>query len=64
MAPPPPAGYPVKDGEEIRGDASRATTQSRGDGFWKGWLVLFTFRPPHLQRIKGPLILLLCFKFN
>ncbi|KAI3465580.1 hypothetical protein Pfo_022243 [Paulownia fortunei] len=34
MAPPPPAGYPMKDGEQ--GQGPPANTQSRGDGFWKG----------------------------
>ncbi|KAL8478142.1 hypothetical protein ACS0TY_030145 [Phlomoides rotata] len=40
MAPPAPAGYPVKDGPQ-QGEAAPPTTQSRGDGFWKGWLVVF-----------------------
>ncbi|KAL8474163.1 hypothetical protein ACS0TY_030842 [Phlomoides rotata] len=35
MAPPAPAGYPVKDGPQ-QGEAAPPTTQSRGDGFWKG----------------------------
>ncbi|KAH0669840.1 hypothetical protein KY285_023983 [Solanum tuberosum] len=36
VAPPPPAGYPTRD---VQGDSSvPVTTQSRGDGFWKGWL--------------------------
>ncbi|MCE2055999.1 hypothetical protein HAX54_043906 [Datura stramonium] len=34
VAPPPPAGYPTRD---VQGDSSASvTTQSRGDGFWKG----------------------------
>ncbi|XP_019241385.1 PREDICTED: cysteine-rich and transmembrane domain-containing protein A-like [Nicotiana attenuata] len=34
VAPPPPAGYPTRD---VEGDSSvPVTTQSRGDGFWKG----------------------------
>ncbi|KAH0672814.1 hypothetical protein KY290_025043 [Solanum tuberosum] len=34
VAPPPPAGYPTRD---VQGDSSvPVTTQSRGDGFWKG----------------------------
>ncbi|EPS57934.1 hypothetical protein M569_16883, partial [Genlisea aurea] len=37
-AAPPPPGYPVKDGEQIHTQAfsTAASTQSRGDGFWKG----------------------------
>ncbi|KAM3250870.1 protein CYSTEINE-RICH TRANSMEMBRANE MODULE 3 [Capsicum annuum] len=39
VAPPPPAGYPTRD---VQGDSSApVTTQSKGDGFWKGWLVFF-----------------------
>ncbi|KAF3654816.1 putative protein BREAST CANCER SUSCEPTIBILITY 1 -like protein [Capsicum annuum] len=34
VAPPPPAGYPTRD---VQGDSSApVTTQSKGDGFWKG----------------------------
>lgn len=41
VAPPPPAGYPTRD---VQADSSATlTTQSRGDGFWKGWLVFFSF---------------------
>lgn len=37
VAPPQPAGYPTRD---VQADSSApVTTQSRGDGFWKGWLV-------------------------
>ncbi|CAA3018045.1 cysteine-rich and transmembrane domain-containing protein WIH2-like isoform X1 [Olea europaea var. sylvestris] len=37
MAPPPPAGYPMKDGHDQPPiDPAPAETQSRGDGFWKG----------------------------
>ncbi|KAL3646179.1 Protein CYSTEINE-RICH TRANSMEMBRANE MODULE 9 [Castilleja foliolosa] len=36
MAQPPPAGYPMKDGQQDHGQAPAVTTQSRGDGFWKG----------------------------
>ncbi|KAK6157047.1 hypothetical protein DH2020_011295 [Rehmannia glutinosa] len=36
MAPPPPAGYPMKDGQQDQGQAPAGSTQSRGDGFWKG----------------------------
>ncbi|KAL3849053.1 hypothetical protein ACJIZ3_010935 [Penstemon smallii] len=35
--PPPPAGYPMNYGEQSQGQAPPAKTQSRGDGFWKGW---------------------------
>lgn len=31
MAAPPPAAYPMKD------QVSPGNTQSKGDGFWKGW---------------------------
>lgn len=38
VAPPPPAGYPTRD---VQSHSSvPLTTQSRGDGFWKGWLVI------------------------
>ncbi|XP_059669599.1 protein CYSTEINE-RICH TRANSMEMBRANE MODULE 6-like isoform X1 [Cornus florida] len=34
---PPPAGYPMKDGEaNPQNHHHSAQTQSRGDGFWKG----------------------------
>ncbi|XP_015074979.1 cysteine-rich and transmembrane domain-containing protein WIH1-like [Solanum pennellii] len=34
VAPPPPAGYPTRD---VQSHSSvPLTTQSRGDGFWKG----------------------------
>ncbi|KAH6796031.1 hypothetical protein C2S51_037017 [Perilla frutescens var. frutescens] len=36
-APPPVTGFPVKDGE-----VPPANTQSRGDGFWRGWSVHFS----------------------
>nr|GLL36067.1 cysteine-rich and transmembrane domain-containing protein A-like [Ipomoea trifida] len=36
--PPPPPGYPVGDGGRVSGDVSTpGRTQSRGDGFWRGW---------------------------
>lgn len=35
MAPPPQAGFAVND--------PPADTQSRGDGFWRGWLLYFIF---------------------
>nr|GMD31304.1 cysteine-rich and transmembrane domain-containing protein A-like [Ipomoea batatas] len=36
--PPPPPGYPVSDGGRVSGDVSTpGRTQSRGDGFWRGW---------------------------
>ncbi|KAK3011548.1 hypothetical protein RJ639_011404 [Escallonia herrerae] len=35
MEAPPPAGYPTRDGPQV--DATSGKTQSRGDGFWKGW---------------------------
>ncbi|PIM98110.1 hypothetical protein CDL12_29412 [Handroanthus impetiginosus] len=34
MAPPPAAGYPMKDGQQVQ--ILPAETQSKGDGFWKG----------------------------
>lgn len=43
MSPPtplPPPGYPVSDGSRVGGDDASAPagrTQSRGDGFWRGW---------------------------
>ncbi|KAK1303978.1 hypothetical protein QJS10_CPB11g01665 [Acorus calamus] len=33
---PPPAGYPMKDGEAYPQQAAPVETKSRGDGFWKG----------------------------
>ncbi|KAL6535890.1 hypothetical protein OROHE_012734 [Orobanche hederae] len=39
MSPPPPIGYPVKDGQEDQGQALSATTRSRGDGCCKEILV-------------------------
>lgn len=33
-APPPPMGYPTKDGTQ---QSLSVETTSRGDGFWKGW---------------------------
>ncbi|KAK1279665.1 hypothetical protein QJS04_geneDACA023466 [Acorus gramineus] len=38
---PPPAGYPMKDGEAYPQQAAPVETKSRGDGFWKGWKQLF-----------------------
>ena len=37
-APPPPAGYPTKEGElgQAQNYPPSGKTQSRGDGFWKG----------------------------
>lgn len=39
VAAPPPVGYPVRDGPEDPHQTSTPQTQSRGDGFWKGWSV-------------------------
>ncbi|PSR95338.1 Rhodopsin like [Actinidia chinensis var. chinensis] len=33
---PPPAGYPMRDGQPQPQNSPHAQTQSRGDGFWKG----------------------------
>lgn len=41
VAAPPPVGYPVRDGPQYPHQTNLdAQTQSRGDGFWKGWLVV------------------------
>ncbi|KAI3457654.1 hypothetical protein Pfo_014317 [Paulownia fortunei] len=71
MAPPPPAGYPMKDGQQDQGQgqAPVASTQSRGDGFWKGWLVfslLFYFSSAQLSCLfiyLLPFIFYFFFKF-
>ena len=34
---PPPVGYPLKDGAANPENQVPVQTQSRGDGFWKGW---------------------------
>ncbi|CAA3032769.1 Hypothetical predicted protein [Olea europaea subsp. europaea] len=36
MAPPPPAGYPVKDEHDQDLRPTTEESQSRGDGFWRG----------------------------
>ncbi|QCE04277.1 hypothetical protein DEO72_LG8g2312 [Vigna unguiculata] len=38
-APPPPVGYPTKDGDSAQQTVPVKTT-TRGDGFWKGWVLL------------------------
>ncbi|KAK6142380.1 hypothetical protein DH2020_022728 [Rehmannia glutinosa] len=38
MAPAPPAGYPMKDGQQGQGEGPPGSTKSRGDGFLKGCL--------------------------
>ncbi|KAL2482181.1 GRAS domain-containing protein [Forsythia ovata] len=39
---PPPAGYPSKDENgQAPADTAAEKTQSRGDGFFKGWLIMF-----------------------
>ncbi|XP_010044693.2 cysteine-rich and transmembrane domain-containing protein WIH1 [Eucalyptus grandis] len=35
-APPPPAGYPTRDGPQPAQKAVPIETKTRGDGFWKG----------------------------
>lgn len=40
VMPPPPAGYPTKDGGQGYNNSQNPApveTKSRGDGFWKGW---------------------------
>ncbi|EEF48812.1 conserved hypothetical protein [Ricinus communis] len=39
--PPPPIGYPTKDGADHQ-QHTPAETKSKGDGFWKGGLALFS----------------------
>ncbi|EEF41332.1 protein CYSTEINE-RICH TRANSMEMBRANE MODULE 3 [Ricinus communis] len=37
VAPPPPAGYPTKDGlNQAYSQSVPVETKSKGDGFWKG----------------------------
>ncbi|KAL7185463.1 hypothetical protein ACSBR2_027413 [Camellia fascicularis] len=49
---PPPVGYPMKDGQSQQPHNNQPLpykTQSRGDGFWKGWSVLsLSLSLPHL----------------
>ncbi|KAL1349739.1 hypothetical protein HN51_026241 [Arachis hypogaea] len=35
-APPPPVGYPTKDGPATQQQTLPVVTTARGDGFWKG----------------------------
>ncbi|KAF3438279.1 hypothetical protein FNV43_RR21040 [Rhamnella rubrinervis] len=37
VAPPPPIGYPTKDGPAGLNHNVPVETNTRGEGFWKGW---------------------------
>ncbi|XP_030543953.1 protein CYSTEINE-RICH TRANSMEMBRANE MODULE 3 isoform X11 [Rhodamnia argentea] len=36
VAPPPPVGYPTRDGQQAPRNAVPIETKTKGDGFWKG----------------------------
>ncbi|KAL6011233.1 hypothetical protein ACLOJK_001678 [Asimina triloba] len=40
--PPPPAPHPAKDGSKDLEKAPPVETKDKGDGFWRGWYVIFT----------------------